>query len=173
MTSVRTSTSRLREIPRSIWALGFVSMFMDISSEMIHALLPVYLVTVLGASNLTVGFIEGIAEAAAMITKIFSGAISDWLGKRKGLTALGYGLAAFTKPIFPLATSVGWLVAARFIDRVGKGIRGAPRDALVADISPAHIRGASFGLRQTLDTIGAFLGPVIAIIVMTLSNSIP
>src|SRR5881275_775480 len=148
-------------------------MLMDVSSEMIHALLPVYLVTVLGASTLTVGFIEGIAEATASITKIFSGALSDWLGRRKLLAALGYGLAAVTKPLFPLATSVGWLVAARFIDRVGKGIRGAPRDALVADIAPAHLRGASFGLRQTLDTIGAFLGPLIAILVMVVSNSIP
>src|SRR5436309_13319990 len=110
MTSVRTSTSRLRAIPRSIWALGFVSMFMDISSEMIHALLPVYLVIVLGTSNLTVGFIEGVAEATAMISKIFSGALSDWLGRRKALTAIGYGLAACTKPIFPLATTVSWLV---------------------------------------------------------------
>jgi len=142
MTSATTSMFRLREIPRSIWALGFVSMFMDISSEMIHALLPVYLVTVLGTSNLTVGFIEGIAEATAMITKIFSGALSDWLGRRKALTAFGYGLAAFTKPIFPLATNVGWLVADRFVDRLGKGIRGAPRDALIADLSPADLRGA-------------------------------
>jgi MFS family permease len=172
MTSATTSTFRLREIPRSIWALGFVSMFMDISSEMIHALLPVYLVTVLGTSNLTVGFIEGIAEATAMITKIFSGALSDWLGRRKALTAFGYGLAAFTKPIFPLATSVGWLVAARFVDRLGKGIRGAPRDALIADLSPADLRGASFGLRQSLDTIGAFAGPLAAIglMVLTVSN---
>src|SRR6266699_5306669 len=163
MTSATTSTFRLRKIPRGIWALGFVSMFMDISSELIHALLPVYLVTVLGASNLTVGFIEGIAEATAMITKIFSGALSDWLGRRKALTAFGYGLAAFTKPIFPLAPTVSWLMAARFIDRVGKGIRGAPRDALVADIDPTHLRGASFGLRQSLDTVGAFLGPLLGI----------
>ena len=143
--------------------LGFVSLLMDVSSEMIHALLPVYLVTVLGTSTLTVGFIEGIAEATASITKVFSGALSDWLGKRKLLAAIGYGLAAFTKPIFPLASSVSWLLAARFIDRVGKGIRGAPRDALIADIAPAHLRGASFGLRQSLDTVGAFLGPGIAI----------
>jgi MFS family permease len=138
-------------------------MLMDISSEMIHALLPVYLVTVLATSATTVGLIEGIAEATASITKVFSGALSDWLGKRKLLAALGYGLAAITKPIFPLAPSVGWLVAARFIDRVGKGIRGAPRDALVADIAPAHLRGASFGLRQALDTVGAFIGPLAAI----------
>src|SRR6476646_1151821 len=154
---------RWREIPGSVWALGLVSLFMDLSSEMIHALLPVYLVTVLGASTLTVGFIEGIAEATASITKIFSGALSDWLGRRKLLAALGYGLAALTKPLFPLAPSVGWLIAARFIDRVGKGIRGAPRDALIADIAPAGLRGASFGLRQSLDTIGAFVGPLVAI----------
>jgi len=163
------TSSKLAQVPRGVWALGFVSMFMDLSSEMIHALLPVYLVTVLGASALTVGFIEGIAEATANITKIFSGALSDRLGKRKLLAAIGYGLAAFAKPVFPLASSVGWLVAARFIDRVGKGIRGAPRDALVADIAPAHLRGASFGLRQSLDTVGAFLGPLAAIALMALT----
>ena len=169
--TIDTSGARAgwRAIPAGIWALGFVSMFMDISSEMIHALLPVYMVTVLGTSALAVGIIEGIAEATASITRIFSGALSDWLGKRKLLAALGYGLAAFTKPIFPLAGSVQWLVAARFIDRVGKGIRGAPRDALVADIAPAHLRGASFGLRQALDTVGAFLGPLIAIGLMWLT----
>ncbi len=156
-------------LPPGIWALGFVSMFMDISSEMIHALLPVYLVTVLGASTLTVGVIEGIAEATANITKIFSGALSDWLGKRKLLTTIGYGLAAFTKPAFPLAGSVGWVIAARFIDRIGKGVRDAPRDALIADLAPASLRGASFGLRQSLDTVGAFIGPLAAIILMTLS----
>jgi MFS family permease len=157
------ATYRLRDIPTGVWALGFVSMLMDVSSEMIHALLPVYLVTVLGTSMVTVGVIEGVAEATASITKIFSGALSDWLGKRKLLAAIGYGLAAFTKPIFPLASTVGWLVTARFVDRVGKGIRGAPRDALVADISPVHLRGASFGLRQSLDTIGAFVGPLLGI----------
>lgn len=158
-------------LPRSIWALGLVSMFMDISSEMIHALLPVYLVTVLGASTLAVGVIEGIAEATANITKIFSGVLSDWLGKRKLLTTIGYGLAAFTKPIFPLAGSVGWVVTARFIDRIGKGVRGAPRDALIADLAPENLRGASFGLRQSLDTVGAFIGPLAAIILMTLSSN--
>jgi len=172
MTTESKPRSRLREIPAGIWALGFVSLLMDVSSEMIHALLPIYLVTVLGASALTVGVIEGIAEATALVTKVFSGAISDWLGKRKFLAALGYGLAAFTKPIFPLAPTVGWLVAARFIDRIGKGIRGAPRDALVADLSPPHLRGASFGLRQSLDTVGAFLGPLLAIglMLLTLNN---
>ena len=167
--SMRLSAGTLLRIPRSIWALGFVSMFMDVSSEMIHALLPIYLVSVLGASALTVGTIEGIAEATASITKVFSGAVSDWLGKRKLLAAIGYGLAAFTKPIFPLASSIGWIVAARFIDRVGKGIRGAPRDALVADLAPPSLRGASFGLRQSLDTIGAFLGPLLAIGLMILT----
>jgi MFS family permease len=158
----------LSKIPRGIWALGFVSMFMDISSEMIHALLPLYMVTVLGTSVLTVGIIEGVAEATASITKIFSGVLSDWLGKRKLLAAIGYGLAAFTKPVFPLADSVSWIIAARFVDRIGKGIRGAPRDALVADIAPPDLRGASFGLRQSMDTIGAFTGPLLAIGLMTL-----
>ncbi|MFZ5671647.1 MAG: MFS transporter [Pseudomonadota bacterium] len=164
-----TSPTRRHAIPAGIWVLGFVSMLMDISSEMIHALLPIYMVTVLGTSALTVGIIEGIAEATASITKIFSGALSDWLGKRKALAALGYGLAALTKPIFPLAPTVGWLVAARFIDRIGKGIRGAPRDALVADLAPPHLRGAAFGLRQSLDTLGAFIGPLLAIGVMWLT----
>jgi MFS family permease len=166
------NVSRLRTrqgIPAAIWVLGFVSMLMDISSEMIHALLPIYMVRVLGTSALTVGVIEGIAEATASITKVFSGALSDWLGRRKLLAAFGYGLAALTKPIFPLASSIEWLIAARFIDRVGKGIRGAPRDALVADIAPPHLRGASFGLRQSLDTIGAFLGPLLAIGLMWLT----
>ena len=143
---------------------------MDVSSEMIHALLPIYLVTVLGTSALTVGVIEGIAEATASITKVFSGALSDWLGRRKLLAAIGYGLAAFTKPVFPLATSIGWLVAARFIDRVGKGIRGAPRDALIADMRRSTLRGASFGLRQSLDTVGAFLGPLLAIAIMAMTT---
>jgi len=163
------TASKLRDIPPGIWALGFVSLLMDVSSELIHALLPVYLVTVMGASMITVGIIEGIAEATASIVKIFSGAISDWLGKRKLLAVLGYGLAAFTKPVFPLASSIGWVVAARFVDRIGKGIRGAPRDALIADIAPAHLRGASFGLRQSLDTVGAFLGPALAMGLMWLT----
>ena len=138
----------LRKLPRAVWALGFVSLCMDISSEMIHAVLPVYLVTVLGVSVLAVGWIEGVAEATAHIVKVFSGALADRWGRRKPLAVLGYGMAALTKPIFALATSVSWLVAARFIDRLGKGVRGAPRDALVADWSPPHLRGASFGLRQ-------------------------
>ena len=169
MPGTNGSTYRLRDIPGGIWALGFVSLLMDVSSEMIHALLPIYLVTVLGTSTLTVGIIEGIAEATAAITKIFSGALSDRLGKRKLLAAAGYSLAALTKPVFPLASSVGWLVAARFIDRIGKGIRGAPRDALIADLAPQRLRGASFGLRQSLDTVGAFLGPLLAILLMWLT----
>jgi MFS family permease len=153
-------------IPRGIWALGLVSLFMDVSSEMIHALLPVFLVTVLGASVTAVGFLEGAAEAIASVTKVFSGALSDRLSYRKPLVVLGYALAALTKPLFALAPSIGWVFAARFADRVGKGIRGAPRDALIADLAPAAIRGASFGLRQTLDTVGAFAGPLLAILLM-------
>jgi MFS family permease len=145
-------------------------MFMDVSSEMIHALLPVYLVLGFGTPALVVGIIEGIAEATASVTKIFSGALSDWLQRRKLLAVTGYGLAAFTKPVFPLAPTVSWLVAARFIDRIGKGIRGAPRDALVADLSPPEVRGASFGLRQSLDTVGAFTGPLLAILLMWLTQ---
>jgi MFS family permease len=159
----------LRAIPAGVWTLGLVSLLMDVSSEMIHALLPVYLVTVLGISTLAVGIIEGIAEATAAIVKVFSGALSDWLGRRKMLATAGYALAAFTKPVFPLATTVGWFIAARFVDRIGKGLRGAPRDALVADVSPTPLRGASFGLRQSLDTVGAFMGPLLAIAFMWLT----
>jgi len=144
-------------------------MFADISSEMIHSLLPVFLVSVLGASTLAVGLIEGIAESTALITKVFSGTLSDYLGRRKLLTTLGYGLAACTKPLFPLAPSVAWVVTARFIDRIGKGIRGAPRDALIGDIAPLHLRGACYGLRQSLDTIGAFAGPLMATVLMALT----
>jgi len=167
-TEIQDSQAGWRGLPSGIWALGFVSMLMDISSEMIHALLPIYLTVGLGATALAVGVIEGVAEATAAITKVFSGALSDRLGRRKELAALGYGLAAFTKPVFPLATSLGWVVAARFVDRVGKGIRGAPRDALIADLTPAGLRGAAFGLRQSLDTIGAFIGPLAAIGLMAL-----
>jgi MFS family permease len=161
--SIRSDPLR---IPRTVWALGFVSLFMDLSSELVHSLLPIFLVTTLGASALTVGVIEGIAEATAMLTKIFSGAISDFIGRRKGLLLMGYGLAALSKPLFPLAHSVDVVFTARFLDRIGKGIRGAPRDALVADIAPAEIRGACFGLRQSMDTVGAILGPILAIVLM-------
>jgi MFS family permease len=161
-----TTKAERPRIPRTIWALGFVSLFMDLSSELIHSLLPVFLVTTLGASALTVGVIEGVAESTAMLVKIFSGAISDFIGRRKGLLLLGYGLAALSKPLFPLAHSVEVVFTARFLDRIGKGIRGAPRDALVADVSPPGIRGACFGLRQTMDTVGAVLGPALAILLM-------
>ncbi|MEJ2317379.1 MAG: MFS transporter [Gammaproteobacteria bacterium] len=157
----------IRALPKGIWVLGFGSMFMDMSSELIHSLLPVFMVTVLGASMVTIGIIEGIAEAAAAITRVFSGAISDYLHRRKTLVILGYGLAALSKPVFPLATSSWWVFGARFMDRIGKGIRGAPRDALVADITPPGLRGAAYGLRQALDTVGAFLGPLIALVAMT------
>jgi MFS family permease len=153
-------------LPRGVIALGLVSLFMDLSSEMIHGLLPVFLVTVLGAGALSVGLIEGIAEATAAITKVFSGVISDWIGRRKPLVLLGYGLAALTKPLFPLATGIGEVLTARFLDRIGKGIRGAPRDALIADITPQEIRGAAYGLRQSMDTVGAFAGPLLAIVLM-------
>jgi MFS family permease len=158
--------ARLKQIPSGVWALGFVSMLMDVSSEMVHALLPLYMVTVLGTSTLAVGIIEGIAEATASIAKVFSGALSDRLGRRKELAVIGYGLGALTKPIFPLMPVLSWLIAARFIDRVGKGIRGAPRDALVADLTRPELRGAAYGLRQTLDTIGAFCGPLLALLLM-------
>ena len=153
-------------IPRGIWVLGFVSLLMDVSSELIHSLLPVFMVSALGASALAVGIVEGIAESTALIVKVFSGTLSDWLGRRKGLAVLGYGLGAASKPLFALATSVPWVFGARFLDRVGKGIRGAPRDALVADLAPPEIRGAAFGLRQSLDTVGAFLGPLLGIVLM-------
>ncbi|AFK62863.1 major facilitator superfamily protein [Advenella kashmirensis WT001] len=156
------------KIPKGIWILGFVSMFMDISSEIIHSLLPVFMVSTLGASMFVVGVIEGVAEATALIVKIFSGALSDYLGKRKGLAVLGYGLGALSKPFFAIAGTPGMVFTARFADRIGKGIRGAPRDALVADLVSPDIRGAAFGLRQSLDTIGAFLGPLLAIGLMLL-----
>ncbi|MEW6077937.1 MAG: MFS transporter [Thermodesulfobacteriota bacterium] len=166
-------SSSLRALPAGIWVLGFGSLFMDVSSELVHSLLPVFMTTVLGASMTTIGVIEGIAEATASVTKVFSGFLSDYFRRRKFLLVSGYALAALTKPIFPLANSIGWVLAARFIDRVGKGIRGAPRDALVADIAPPRSRGAAYGLRQALDSIGAFLGPLLAIVLMLLlSNNI-
>ena len=156
-------------LPPAIWVLGVVSLLMDTSSEMIHSLLPVFLTSNLGASALSVGIIEGMAEAIAALTKVFSGVLSDWAGRRKPLVLLGYGLAALTKPVFALAPSLGWVVGARFADRLGKGLRGAPRDALVAELTPPALRGAAFGLRQSLDTVGAFAGPLIATLVMGLT----
>jgi len=149
-------------IPTGIWVIGFVSLLMDISSEMIHSLLPLFMVSALGASALAVGIVEGLAESTALIVKVFSGVLSDYLGKRKGLAVFGYALGAITKPLFAIAPTVGVVLSARVIDRIGKGIRGAPRDALVADITPPALRGAAFGLRQSLDTVGAFPGPLLA-----------
>jgi MFS family permease len=169
-TTTETSPSGLlqacRTMPAGVWALGVGSLLMDLSSELIHSLLPIFMVTVLGSSMVTVGIVEGVAEATAAITKVFSGVLSDWMGRRKPLLLFGYGLAAFTKPVFPLAGSIGWVFAARFVDRIGKGIRGAPRDALVADITEPAQRGAAFGLRQALDSVGAVLGPVLAVVLL-------
>jgi MFS family permease len=155
-----------RAVPRTVWALGFVSMFMDVSSEIVHAFLPVFLVSTLGASTALVGLIEGVAEATALVTKVFSGVVSDWFGKRKLLAVIGYALGALTKPVFALAVTPFEVLAARFVDRVGKGIRGAPRDALVADVTPPAIRGAAYGVRQALDTVGAFAGPLAGIVLV-------
>jgi MFS family permease len=167
---VRAAPATDRSLPGAVWALGLTSLLMDTSSELIHGLLPVFLVVTLGASATALGVVEGIAEATAQITRVFSGWLSDVLGRRKALTVAGYGLAAVTKPLFPLANSIGLVLLARFLDRIGKGIRGAPRDALIADLTPADQRGAAFGLRQSLDTVGATLGPVVAIGLMYLFN---
>jgi MFS family permease len=156
----------MKSLPNTVWALGLVSLFMDLSSELVHALLPVFMTVVLGASMVAVGLVEGIAEATAAIVKVFSGALSDKLARRKPLVVLGYGLAALSKPLFPLAGSVALVLGARFMDRIGKGIRGAPRDALIADVTPEGQRGAAYGLRQALDTAGAVLGPLAAIALM-------
>ena len=158
--------SSWRQIPRSVVILGLVSLFMDISSESVFSLLPLFLVGTLGASTAVVGLIEGVAEATAAITKVLSGSISDRIGKRKLVAGLGYGLSAITKPMFPLAGSIWTVLAARFIDRLGKGIRDAPRDALVADVTPPEARGVAYGLRQALDTAGAFAGPLLAMALM-------
>lgn len=166
MTATTKNTSR--HIPAGIWVLGFVSLLMDVSSEMIHSLLPLFMVTMLGASAFAVGIIEGLAESTALIVKVFSGTLSDYLGRRKGLALVGYGLGALSKPLFAVASTVGLVLTARLLDRVGKGIRGAPRDAMVADMAPPHLRGAAFGLRQSLDTVGAFLGPLLAVALMLL-----
>lgn len=165
---IKTPSATWRDVPATVWTLGFVSLLMDVSSELIHSLLPVFLTTVVGASAVDVGLIEGIAEATAAIAKVFSGAFSDRIGKRKLLVGIGYGLSAATKPIFPLASTAWEVLAARFIDRIGKGIRDAPRDALIADITPSGVRGAGYGIRQALDTVGAFAGPLLAVALMAL-----
>ena len=153
----------LAAVPRGVWALGLVSMCMDLSSELVHSLLPLYMAVGLGASAFVIGIVEGLAEALALIVKVVSGVLSDRFRRRKPLVLLGYGLAAVTKLAFPLAPTLGWIVSARFADRIGKGIRGAPRDALIADITPADVRGAGFGLRQALDTLGGVGGPLLAL----------
>ena len=158
----------LRRMPKGIWALGFVSLLMDVSSELILSLLPVFMAGTLGLSMLSIGMIEGAAEATALIVKVFSGVLSDYFGRRKPMAVLGYGLGALSKPVFAMATSAGWVIGARLADRIGKGIRGAPRDALVAELSPPDMLGAAFGLRQSLDTVGAFLGPMLAVTFMLL-----
>jgi MFS family permease len=158
----------LRHIPSGIWVLGFVSLLMDISSEMIHSLLPLFMITILGTSAMAVGLVEGLAESLALVVKVFSGTLSDYLGKRKGLALFGYTLGALTKPLFAIASGIDLVLIARLLDRVGKGVRGAPRDAMVADIAPPHLRGAAFGLRQSLDTVGALLGPLLAVGLMLL-----
>ena len=168
MTGESQMEHSLRHIPSGIWVLGFVSLLMDISSEMIHSLLPLFMVTILGTSTIAVGLVEGLAESLALVVKVFSGTLSDYLGKRKGLALFGYALGAFTKPLFAVASGVGLVLTARLLDRVGKGVRGAPRDAMVADITPPQLRGAAFGLRQSLDTVGALLGPLLAVGLMLL-----
>lgn len=168
-----TSSTSRTGIPRTVWILGIVSLLMDISSEMVQTLLPFYLVSTLGASAVTIGFIEGLSVAIATTTKLFSGIIADWTRNRKWLAVMGYGLGALSKLLFPFATSTGWIVTAKAIDRVGKGIRGTPRDALIADVTPPEIRGAAFGLRKSLDTVGGFIGPLAAIgLMFALANDV-
>ncbi|MGA1830449.1 MFS transporter [Rhizobium wenxiniae] len=168
-----TSSASRTGIPRTVWILGIVSLLMDISSEMVQTLLPFYLVSSLGASAVTIGFIEGFSVAIATTTKLFSGIVSDWARNRKWLAVAGYGLGAISKLLFPFATSTGWIVTAKAIDRVGKGIRGTPRDALIADVTPPQIRGAAFGLRKSLDTVGGFVGPLAAIgLMFALANDV-
>lgn len=166
-----SEASKNTKIPRAVWVLGFVSLLMDISSEMIHSLLPLFLINVLRSPTWIIGLIEGVAEATALIVKLFSGPLSDYLRQRKSLAISGYALGALTKPLFAIATTPGLVLAARFADRIGKGLRGAPRDALVADLAPAHMRGAAFGLRQSMDTVGAFLGPLLAVGLMLQWNN--
>lgn len=158
-------------MPREIWALGFVSLLMDVSSETIHSILPIFLFTVLGASATSIGLLEGLAEAAALVFKVVSGPLSDWMKRRRPLVILGYGMGALSKPLFAIATSIPMVFGARIFDRMGKGIRGAPRDALIADIAPSAIRGSAFGLRQSLDTVGAFVGPLLAMMLLSLTSN--
>jgi MFS family permease len=150
--------------------LGLVSLLMGASSYMIISILPVFLVTVLGATVTSVGWIEGIAEATNSVAKIFSGTLSDRLGRRKSLVVLGYALAAFVKPVFAVAGDVATILFARFADRLGKGLRDAPRDALIADELPVRTRGAGYGLRIALFTIGCVCGPLLASLILFASG---
>lgn len=159
------------KLPKQIWALGFVSLLMDISSESIQGVLPIYLISSMGATATTLGLFEGVTEAMALVVKVFSGSLSDWMKKRKPLVIAGYFMGAISKPLFALANSVSMIFFIRLFDRIGKGVRGAPRDALMADIVPNNLRGQAFGLRQSLDTIGAFIGPILAMIVLSISNN--
>ena len=158
-------------LPRNVWTLGFVSLFMDLSSEVYHALLPAFITIVLGLPATALGAIDGVAEATANFAKLFSGRLSDRSLRRKPWIMVGYGLAALSKPLFPLATNAPLVLLARFADRIGKGIRGSPRDAMIADETPPEIRGRAFGLRQALDTAGALLAPLLAIGLMALLAS--
>ncbi len=155
-------------IPRTVWVLGFVSLLMDISSEMIHALLPLFMAGTLGASAIWIGLVEGIGEGTALIAKVFSGVVADRFGHKKRLVFAGYFLGVISKPVFALAGSMPVVLAARFFDRIGKGLRGAPRDAIVADVTDESIRGAAYGLRQSLDAAGAFVGPLLATLLLLL-----
>ena len=168
---MRSSGKHPLIIPQNVWVLGIVSLLMDLSSEMILSILPIFLVTGLGVSVLTLGLIEGFAEGAASVIKAFSGTLSDYLKKRKILIVIGYGLSTLTKPFFALASTATWIFTARFVDRLGKGIRGAPRDSLIADSTSTKIRGTAYSLRQSLDTLGALLGPIIAIIILYLTTN--
>jgi len=159
------------QLPRNVWVLGFVSLFMDLSSEIYHALLPAFITMVLGLPATALGAIDGVAEATANLAKLFSGRLSDRSLKRKPWIMGGYGLAALSKPLFPLASDAPLVMLARFADRIGKGIRGSPRDAMIADETPPEIRGRAFGLRQALDTAGALLAPLLAIGLMALLAS--
>ena len=150
-------------LPRTVWILGIVSLLMDLSSEVYHALLPAFLTVTLGLPVVAMGAIDGIAEGTANIAKLVSGRLSDKQQRRKPWILLGYGMAALSKPLFPLAQGALPVLGARFIDRIGKGIRGAPRDAMIADETPAELRGAAYGLRQALDTVGGTIAPLAAI----------
>lgn len=163
--------NRIKRLPRNIWIVSATSFFMDVSSEMVLNVLPLFLNTVLGVKTNVIGLIEGVAEATASILKLFSGWLSDKLGTRKWLAVAGYGLSALAKPFFFFAQTWGTVAAIRWTDRIGKGIRTAPRDALVADNVKPHQRGLAFGLHRAADTAGAFLGILTAALIVWLVKS--